>query len=227
MATNVDCTQIYFNNDTIQHVKSSSVFLAFIQLSILVIFKLIGHYATFIIINSKQTTLFTINIWFLCQLLISCINNTSMIMHFRTFLLINIIFCAFMIYLKRIQSSKKFFVLMILSEIFWLITCNDISCIAAYIFIFEGVVIQRIMEEYFSIKWTDGHLLFFAICKLIFISWIGMSLSWIISIFEMFYFIVPFASLKYKHKWKLNYDQWFFVDGCSHISLFFILVVLF
>ena len=105
-------------------------------------------------------------------------------------------------------------------ELFWLFACNDISCIACYIFIFEGCFVQRIKTEYLDFKWTDKHLWTFAVAKIIFVSWLFVSLNWILSIFEMLYWIVPLYTLKYKPKMRLNFDQWFIMDGCSHISIF-------
>merc|ERR1712154_280625 len=104
----------------------------------------------------------------------------------------NVIICIIMVLLKQTPSKTKFVCIMGLTELFWLYHCNDISCIAAYIFIFEGCFVQRIKEEYRECElWSDRHLLQFIFAKIVFISWICISLNWMTAFLEFLYFLVP------------------------------------
>ena len=195
--------------------------------AVLLLLKILGHFSLSVVIKGRGT-IFANCIWFLCQFCIALINDLFNVIHWTQFILLQCIFCylleSSLIKSKELNSGKKqqqlIPIIMGLNEIFWLITCNDISCIACYIFMFEGLFIQRLKTEFFECKWNDRHLWCFAFCKIIFCSWIYCSFNWIISFAEMLYFIVPILSLKYKPKFKLTFDQWFFIDGCSHISTF-------
>lgn len=200
---------------------SHSIVFEILKFALLIIFKILLHFSTSAIINysnpsKEQFIVFPCILWFICQVCISWINT----IHFTLFLAMNIILIIIMVLLNRVQSEKKLFFAMGLTELFWLYHCNDISCIAAYIFIFEGCFVQRIKEEYRECAlWSDRHLLQFIFAKIVFISWIYVSMNWMTACLEFLYFLVPTLSLKY-NPLKLNLDQWFFVDGCSHISLF-------
>ena len=200
---------------------SPSILFGALKFAMLIIFKIILHFSTSSIINysnpkKEQLIIFPCILWFICQVCISWINT----IRFPLFLSMNIVLILIMVLLNRINSEKKLFLAMGLTELFWLYHCNDISCIAAYIFIFEGCFVQRIKDEYTECElWSDRHLLQFVVAKIVFISWIYISLNWITAFLEFIYFVVPTLSLKY-NPFKLNFDQWFFVDGCSHISLF-------
>ena len=196
-------------------------------LTVLLSIKIIGHLSISAIIDPNKGGIFANIIWFVCQLIISWINNLFVYISLFQFILIQSAICYLLTIIpssiKRSKNDKPLnlspFIMGIL-ELFWLFACNDISCIACYIFIFEGCFVQRIKTEYLDFKWTDKHLWTFALAKIIFISWLYISLNWILSICEMLYFVVPIISLKYKPKMKLTFDQWFLMDGCSHISIF-------
>jgi hypothetical protein len=196
--------------------------LTTVQLSVLVVFKIIGGVSTSILIDvrhQKKTKLFHGAIWLTTQYGISRMHGISWSLSWA---LLGVTMCILMVISERIESERKLVCFMIMTECIWLLSCNDISCIALYIILFEGCFVQRIKEEYSECKleWTDRHLLCFAVCKLLFISWIAVSLNWVLSVAESLYFVIPVLSLKLTDKWRLKPDQWFFVDGCSHISLF-------
>merc|ERR1712151_1152564 len=178
----------------------ASVVFKVLQLAILMIFKIILHFLTSSIISADKGQLFPCVIWFVFQCCISWINNLYDTVHWAQFIGINICFIYFMVKpFKGIKSKKKLIFIMGITELFWLYHCNDISCIAAYIFVFEGCFVQRIKEEYSECQlWTDRHFLCFAAAKIVFISWIYISLNWIISLCELLYFVIPTLSLKYK-----------------------------
>ena len=200
---------------------AASLLLTTIQLSALVLLKIIGGISTSILIDAchpRKTKMFHTMIWLTTQYGISRMHSISWTVSWS---LLAVTISVLMVLSERIRSEKKLVFFLMIIEVFWLLRCNDISCIAAYILVFEGCFVQRIKEEYSECKleWTDRHLLCFAVCKLLFISWIAVSLNWVLSVAESLYFIIPVLSLKH-NKWRLNHDQWFLVDGCSHISLF-------
>ena len=198
-----------------------SILFTTMQLSVLVVFKIIGGISTSILIDARhqaKTKIFHSMIWLSTQYGISRIHGINCSLSGS---LLGVAICLSMVISERIRSEKKLVCFLVMVEVCWLWSCNDISCIAAYILVFEGCFVQRIKEEYSECKlqWTDRHLLCFAVCKLLFISWIAVSLNWVLSVAESLYFVIPVLSLRH-NKGRLNHDQWFFVDGCSHISLF-------
>lgn len=192
-----------------------------LHLGALVLLKIVGGVSTSILIDArhqKKTKFFHVMIWLTTQYGISRMHDLSWSLSGT---LLGVFLSISMVISEQIRSEKKLLFFLIIVEVFWLMTCNDISCIAAYILVFEGCFVQRIKEEYAECKlqWTDRHLLCFAVCKLLFISWIAVTVNWILFVAEALYFVVPVLSLRH-NKGRLNHDQWFFVDGCSHISLF-------
>mmetsp|Transcript_30895 Transcript_30895/g.50168 ORF Transcript_30895/g.50168 Transcript_30895/m.50168 type:complete len:235 (+) Transcript_30895:38-742(+) len=188
-----------------------------ILLFILILVKIVGHLSLSVVLDPKKGTILASIAWFICQCLIAWLNHLNLAMYWSSFVVLNTCTLYFLTrYICHIQAHHKLVTSMVVLELFWLITCDDISCFAAYIFIFEGCFVQRVLNEYVECKWNDKHLVIFAVSKLIFISWICISLNWIISLCEMLYFVVPVLSLR----WKRVDDSWFLMDGCSHISFF-------
>eukprot|EP01083_Nonionella_stella_P096250 270501_1 len=215
--------ELHYSVETLELQDESPHFvLSMLQLSLVILLKVIGHFCSSVIIDPKHGKVLAIVLFVVSQCGICYLHDLHSVIHWLSFIVMSTSACVMMICLERFESPKKFVFTMGSIELFWLLSCNDISCIAAYIMIFEGCFVQRIKEEYTSCKWTDSHLLCFAVCKIIFISWIYVSLNWIISLCEMLYFVIPFLSLKLNRcKLKLSPDQWFLMDGCSHFFLFF------
>jgi len=228
---------------------SESILLRALLLALLLLLKIVGHFSISVISQRPDLSAYSpraaatvattqarakalhIAVFLACQMGISKIHGLYDTMHWTSFYLLGAAALFLMVH-ARLQSVLW----MALIELFWLTQCGDISCIAAFIFSFEGLFVQRLKDELtlsqssqsvakgFS-RWVhDRHLVCFALAKVCLVGWILMRLSWVASLCETLYFVIPILSLK-NDRWRLDYDAWFFVDGCSHISFFCLLCV--
>lgn len=218
-----------------------SMLLRAILLAALLLLKVVGHFSISVISQTPDLSSYSpkaaasanktqsrakilhVSIFLLTQLCIGKIHGLYATMHWSLFYLLGAALAFLMLH-----ARQQALLWMALIELFWLTHCGDISCIAAFIFSFEGLFVQRLKEELprQGLSWwlRDRHLVCFVLCKVCLVGWILMRLSWVASLCETLYFVIPILSLNCD-RWRLDYDAWFFVDGCSHVSFFCLLCV--